>query len=94
MKQRFLDFGRDLRGNLVRNLFKEYERTGALWEQYNQDTGRGQRSKPFTGWSSLVLLMMQKDFEFDDFILDSELWDFGIDVRKGSSSSRTTRDEL
>ena len=27
-----------------------------LFEQYNQDTGDGQRNHPFAGWSALVLL--------------------------------------
>ncbi|KXS13948.1 glycoside hydrolase family 63 protein [Gonapodya prolifera JEL478] len=49
-----------LRSTLINNLYREYERTGFLWEQYSGSTGQGQRSRPFTGWSSLVLLMMSE----------------------------------
>ncbi|KAI8620462.1 putative mannosyl-oligosaccharide glucosidase [Chytriomyces sp. MP71] len=47
-----------LRNNIVNNVFEEYERTGYTWEQYSPIDGKGQRSHPFTGWTSLVLLMM------------------------------------
>lgn len=44
----------DLRANIIRNLFVEYRKFGYLYENYNGDNGSGQRSKPFTGWSSLI----------------------------------------
>jgi len=39
-------------------VFKEWERTGFAWEQYNAVTGLGQRTQHFTGWTSLVVKMM------------------------------------
>jgi len=47
-----------LRTNVVDNMFKNYESTGYVWEQYDPASGKGQRSHPFTGWSSLVVLIM------------------------------------
>lgn len=47
-----------LRRNLVENVFKEWERTGFAWEQYNAETGTGQRTQHFTGWTSLVVKIM------------------------------------
>ncbi|KAI1914025.1 Processing alpha glucosidase I [Ophidiomyces ophidiicola] len=47
-----------LRRNLVENVFNEWERTGFAWEQYNPESGHGQRTQHFTGWTSLVVKIM------------------------------------
>jgi len=47
-----------LRHNLVDTVFAEWERTGFAWEQYNPETGAGQRTQHFTGWTSLVVKIM------------------------------------
>ena len=51
-----------LRKNVVDNTFKEYRKTGYVYEQYNPTDGHGQRGYPFTGWSSTVALMMAEIF--------------------------------
>lgn len=48
----------ELRENLVENVWKEYERTGYTWEQYHPETGLGQRSHPFTGWTSMAAMIL------------------------------------
>jgi mannosyl-oligosaccharide glucosidase len=48
----------ELRENLVGTMLDEWRRTGYLWEQYSPDSGRGQRTHPFNGWSSLALLAL------------------------------------
>ncbi|XP_062110650.1 mannosyl-oligosaccharide glucosidase GCS1 isoform X3 [Humulus lupulus] len=52
----------DLRSNLVRNVVHNYHRTGFLWEQYDQKNGKGKGARLFTGWTSLVLLIMAEDY--------------------------------
>ncbi|EJW87946.1 mannosyl oligosaccharide glucosidase [Wuchereria bancrofti] len=53
----------DLRNNLITNVAREFRRTGFLWENYNDETGRGQGAHPFTGWSSLVLSIMAEQYD-------------------------------
>ncbi|KAG7092230.1 hypothetical protein E1B28_008596 [Marasmius oreades] len=52
----------ELRKNVVDNVFKEYERTGYVWEQYDANNGEGRRSHPFTGWTSLVTLIISEKY--------------------------------
>ena len=47
-----------LRSNLVNTVYKSWEQTGFAWEQYNPETGEGQRTQHFTGWTSLVVKIM------------------------------------
>jgi len=53
---------RELRRNIVDNVFKEYEHTGYVWEQYDATNGKGLRSHPFTGWTSLVTLILAEKY--------------------------------
>ncbi|KAA8643296.1 mannosyl-oligosaccharide glucosidase [Aspergillus tanneri] len=48
----------NLRKNVVENVFREWKATGFAWEQYNPETGQGQRTQHFTGWTSMVVKMM------------------------------------
>ena len=52
----------ELRTNIVDNMYREYKKTGYIWEQYNCQTGKGQSVHPFTGWSSLVVLIMGEQY--------------------------------
>lgn len=52
----------ELRQNVVGNVVRQYERTGFVWEQYNDATGEGKGCKPFTGWSALTVLMMAEQY--------------------------------
>ncbi|KAK9301679.1 hypothetical protein QLX08_006092 [Tetragonisca angustula] len=48
----------NLRKNLIQNVFKQYKKTGYVWENYGDFHGEPKGSHPFTGWTSLVLLLM------------------------------------
>ncbi|RLU22685.1 hypothetical protein DMN91_004963 [Ooceraea biroi] len=48
----------ELRKNLIQNIIKQYRKTGYLWENYDSAEGQGKGSHPFTGWTSLVVLLM------------------------------------
>ncbi|CAO3640504.1 unnamed protein product [Cunninghamella blakesleeana] len=51
-----------LRKNLISTVFNDYKNTGYVWEQYSDSTGEGLRSHPFTGWTSLILLIMAETY--------------------------------
>ena len=52
-----------VRNDIIRNLAKEYKRTGNVWENYHWTTGTGQGTSPFTGWSALVVLIMSEQYQ-------------------------------
>ncbi|XP_019106001.1 mannosyl-oligosaccharide glucosidase GCS1 isoform X2 [Beta vulgaris subsp. vulgaris] len=52
----------DLRSNLIRNIIQNFGNSGYLWEQYDQKTGKGKGARPFTGWTSLILLIMSESY--------------------------------
>ncbi|KAL1306388.1 hypothetical protein AAFC00_005095 [Neodothiora populina] len=49
----------ELRKNLVKTVYNSWKETGFAWEQYNPETGKGQRTQHFTGWTSLVVKIMR-----------------------------------
>ncbi|KAK5723472.1 Processing alpha glucosidase I [Elasticomyces elasticus] len=48
----------ELRENIVNTIAQSWKLTGFAWEQYNADTGQGQRTQQFTGWTSLIVRIM------------------------------------
>eukprot|EP00850_Spirogloea_muscicola_P001702 SM000006S19467 [mRNA] locus=s6:933173:940366:+ [translate_table: standard] len=53
----------ELRQNVMRHILDEYRATGYLWEQYdNANSGKGKGSHPFTGWTSLLVLIMAESY--------------------------------
>lgn len=53
---------KELRMNVIQNIMRQYEKSGFLWEQYNDKTGHGSGCRPFTGWTALVLSIMSEKF--------------------------------
>ncbi|KAL5055444.1 hypothetical protein RYX36_036126 [Vicia faba] len=54
---------KELRSNLIRNIVRNYQQTGFLWEQYDQIKGNGKGAHPFTGWTSLAVLIMAEAYD-------------------------------
>ncbi|OTB07737.1 glycoside hydrolase family 63 protein [Hypoxylon sp. CI-4A] len=59
--QKAKDLYVQLRKNIVETVYQSWEETGFAWEQYNPETGKGQRTQHFTGWTSLVVKIMALD---------------------------------
>ncbi|CAL5220064.1 g2015 [Coccomyxa viridis] len=51
-----------LRDSILSNVGRQYQLTGYLWENYKDDTGNGQGSHPFTGWTALLVLMESETY--------------------------------
>ena len=57
-QQRAREMYTRLRLNLVTTVFESWKETSFAWEQYNPETGKGQRTQHFTGWTSLIVKIM------------------------------------
>ncbi|KNC51142.1 glycoside hydrolase family 63, partial [Thecamonas trahens ATCC 50062] len=51
-----------LRANVVDTIVSNYIETGYFWEQYSPTNGVGQRTHPFAGWTTLVVLIMAEEY--------------------------------
>lgn len=56
---KFSDAYSQLRLNLANNVKSQWDRTGFVWEQYDDESGDAKGAKNFLGWSSLIVLIMQ-----------------------------------
>uniref|UniRef100_A0A0E0JSX2 Mannosyl-oligosaccharide glucosidase n=1 Tax=Oryza punctata TaxID=4537 RepID=A0A0E0JSX2_ORYPU len=62
-KDRAKELYGELRSNLMRNIVKNYHETGFFWENYDQkNKGKGKGARSFTGWTSLVVLIMGESY--------------------------------
>lgn len=62
VQEKALALAADLRDRVVKAVYKDYERTGFVWEQYDDKTNNGRHSRAFTGWTACVVLLMGLKF--------------------------------
>ena len=58
LQMRASSLASELRERILRTVYNSWERTGFVWEQYDDKTGEGRHSRAFTGWSACVILLM------------------------------------
>lgn len=58
VEQKCASLYEQLRKNLVNNVYKEWKRTGTVWESYGALDGRAKGAKQFTGWTALIANVM------------------------------------
>ncbi len=52
-----------LRRNVLTHIMRQYAETGYLWENYDDETGAGRGSHPFTGWTALFVLIAGEAYD-------------------------------
>lgn len=58
MREKIVKLREKLKDGIISNLYQEYKKKGYLFENYEANSGHGARCAPFTGWSALVVLLM------------------------------------
>ncbi|PRQ19359.1 putative glycosidase [Rosa chinensis] len=46
----------------TRNVVRNYQKTGFFWQRFDQRNGKGKGARVFTGWTSLILLIMAEAY--------------------------------
>lgn len=59
---RALRLAEELRTKALGTVYTSWETTGYVWEQYGDQNGEGRRSRGFTGWTAVVLLLLGLEF--------------------------------
>lgn len=70
----------ELREKLVNTVYKSWEETGFVWEQYDDKTGKGRHSRAFTGWTACVILLMGLEFSGEPGERRDSAWVSGSSV--------------
>lgn len=58
------DFYNELRNNVIKTVCGSLDSTGYLWENFDPLTGEPQDAHPFSGWSSLIVLIIAEKYDF------------------------------
>lgn len=63
-QERALNIYKSLRNEIIENTLMVHAETGQLWENYSpDDDGLGKSGRQFTGWTSLILLILAEMFD-------------------------------
>jgi hypothetical protein len=52
----------EIRHRLIDSVYKNWRLDHVFWEQYNDQTQLGQMTHPFTGWTTLIVLIMSETY--------------------------------
>ncbi|KUI59419.1 hypothetical protein VP1G_06690 [Cytospora mali] len=65
-QEKALSLAADLRDRVIKVVYKSYQRTGFVWEQYDDKAGHVRHSRAFTGWTACVIMLMGLEFTRGD----------------------------
>jgi mannosyl-oligosaccharide glucosidase len=52
----------ELRARLMKNMWRQWNATNFVYEQYDSTTGKGLKAHPFTGWSALIVNIIAEKY--------------------------------
>jgi mannosyl-oligosaccharide glucosidase len=61
-QERVTTLYRQLRLNVLRTVGRSLQRTGYMYESYDDRDGSGRGTRPFAGWTSLVALIASEKY--------------------------------